>query len=258
MSLADPAQFIATLGGLPMTDMNFNASLLLALTAEKRRRLSGADVTLDQCLDPEWATALYQRLATKAANIPRTVPLTATEDRQISEGIERVVTIYPEWKVFFEVPLRFLMMPSTDGLEPDAKVSLTNCLIPQQIYLADGALKNERTIEETIVHEVSHVWMGFFCELGPIQTANAQGTLVLPSGTPNKDPRGVLIAGMFATTIVLYFRRKQAVKNIDLVERIALFTAYQRGCVAVLEATENLGPLGKEINNVMKTLLPTA
>jgi hypothetical protein len=244
---------------VPLCTQGFNASLLATLVAEKRRRLSKNQLPLRDYLDPESAHLLYRQVARQQVAAPDVVQFSDAETGMLANAKREVLRIRPEWKPFFGLPVLYKKLGATPPeLSLSASfISFTNHYVPQQIYLGTSAFETDRRLQETVIHELSHVWMGLICELAALQTADSGKTFTLPSGTSGKDARGVIFAGMFATSVVLYLAGKQEIDGVDLQDRIDHLARYQRGCIKLIDGSPDVTDLGQGVVNLMRSALPT-
>ncbi|MFJ3173852.1 aKG-HExxH-type peptide beta-hydroxylase [Streptomyces roseus] len=224
----NPTDLMNEIGGVPFVDdTTFKPKALLTAVAIVRRSADPtAYGTLSEYLDPEKAEQVFVR---QAASKPEHVAwgeLSADEAEEVERASDLVVSAMPAWAPLFRMPKRYRRM--------ETSISSTSVLIPQTIYLGPGAFKDEETLRETLIHEHAHVWLHFIAEVFDLQTAQAPHDYVLPSGTPNKSYRGVLLAAHFAAAAASALRRRREDGDVQGEERMRYLTQYLNGCLASL------------------------
>ncbi|MDO0914349.1 hypothetical protein QQM39_27025 [Streptomyces sp. DT2A-34] len=219
-------ELMAEIGGVPFVDdATFKPKALLTAVAVVRRSADpGAYGSLVEYLDPEKAEQVFGRHATSKPEAVAWGELATDEAAAVERASELVVASMPEWGPLFHMPKRYRRMESS--------ISSTSVLIPQTIYLGPRAFRDEETLRETLIHEHAHVWLHFIAEVFDLQTAEAPHDYVLPSGTPNKSYRGVLLAAHFAAAAASALRRRLDAGESEVEERMNYLTRYLDGCLA--------------------------
>lgn len=131
-------------------------------------------------------------------------------------------------------------------------VSLTNHHIPQVIFLGDKAFKSEHWLVEVIIHETAHIWLGMLCEMDGFHDETISQHYTLPSGTKNKDARGVILRLTLLPARWSIIKKNTIVKlSTEEEERFAWLKMYYSGCMEQLMVMRELKPTGKDIVQVM-------
>lgn len=241
--------FVSALGGVPMINDSVNASTLATLACAVRRRLDSNKQPLADYLQPELAIDSYRNAKIQPSLLPDSVAPNAGEMKIIQAICDDVVSIVPEWRAHFSIPIRWRVMSEC--------ASLSNRLLPQTIFLGREALQSPR-LAEHIVHEVSHTWVGMIGEVAPLATGY-DPVYTLPSGTMNKTTGQVIYALTFAVTAIRYYRERAAAGMIDSIEksRLVWLESYSKGCLQLLESSKNLLPNGAFIADSCRAFLHT-
>ena len=243
-----PHDLICEIQGLPFIHPTFHPEKLMTFVATTRRNIENRGAPLSTYIHPDYATNLYSRNVEGAPTMPAHQPLSNAENFMLSAAMNNVKELVPEWTTLVEVPLRVHKIN-------DSRVSLTNPLIPQQIFLGESAFSNITELEELIVHELSHIWCSLICEIYDFQIKSSKNDYVLPSGTGGKNPRGVLLAALFAISAANYHRRLLASGSSRArASRVNYLQSYFHGSVSILQRSAELSVMG----NLILTQLETA
>ncbi len=235
--------------GVPMISDNFNPQVLISFVANYRHVLFKSLHKLPEYLDPEKIEPLYLiRNQKNGLEYPEHGDLCELEKVAIHNAIKNILEIMPEWKAYFSIPIKYRRLTANENM-----VSLTNHNMPQMIYFGAKAFKSEEWLEEVIIHETAHIWLGLICEIDSFHENKDQANYTLPSGTKNKDARGVIFATHFAACVLKYMEKKQIVKGFTQKdqERFAWLQNYFSGCMSQLENMNELKPSGKLIVSIM-------
>ncbi|MEU9631607.1 HEXXH motif-containing putative peptide modification protein [Streptomyces luteogriseus] len=240
----NPQDLMAEIGGVPFVDdATFKPkSLLTAVAIVRRSADPKAYPGLGEYLDPEKAERVFARSAASKPEHIEWTDLSADETDAVDRASAQVVQTTPAWEALLRMPKRYRRMPSS--------ISSTSVLIPQTIYLGPRAFRDDETLVETLIHEHAHVWLHFIAEIYDLQSAEAPHDYVLPSGTPNKSYRGVLLAAHFAAAAASALgRRDDATAATE--ERARFLTGYLGGCLDAL----NERPYGTPIGDLVQQSL---
>lgn len=244
-----PISLIDKICGVPMISGSFNPQTLITLTAHYRHIALNAFTRIADYLSPDVIEApLQQRNAALGIEYPEYAMLSAQEENAVNEAIRAIITIVPEWEIYFSLPVNYRKLSAGKNM-----VSLTNHHIPQVVFLGDKAFKSEHWLAEVLIHENAHVWLGMLCEMNHFYEASHEKYYTLPSGTKNKDARGVIFASHFAACTLLYYRRKKTNGCIspEEAERLSFLEKYYAGCMTQLKEMKELTETGKDIVRVM-------
>ncbi|WP_155123236.1 MULTISPECIES: hypothetical protein [Burkholderia cepacia complex] len=234
-------KLLSEIGGLPFIDREFSARKLLTFVAMLRRDIDDARHPPQAYLDPHLSAELYREKGRGSVIYPLSSELTQMDSATVQEIVGRIVKQRPDWKSLFEIPLIFRRL-DTD------QVSLTNPLIPQQVFLGTRALSDEFLLPETIVHELSHVWSGFILEIFDYQHDGCPENYVLPSGTPNKDIRGVVLAALFAAAVLdFYVSNPNCAQHARISARISYLRSYLDGCIDTVFHSHHTSSMGRAV-----------
>lgn len=240
---------IEKVNGIPMISESFNPQVLITLIAHYRHALFKNDWSLSKYLDPDKIHPLY-KLKNEDANFqhPQHADLNSEEHCQIKAAINAILDVVPEWKVYFELPVIFKKIN-----ENKDTVSLTNHCIPQVIYLGTKAFKSEEWLQEVIIHEMAHIWLGLLCEMDSFHNIEEAESYTLPSGTKNKDARGVIFAAHFAACVIVFIEMKKSrlILTKNNIERLAYLNDYFSGCIIQLKKMTEVKFIGREIINIL-------
>jgi hypothetical protein len=234
------------LNGIPMVDVEFNCQLLVSLIAHHRSNISKNSVPPNKCIYPEVAYEIYAEHTELNTEVPQSSDLRIEQHEKLLKAIETIKGIIPQWEIYFSLPVSYRLLN-----DPLQTVSLTNHCIPQTIFLGQKAFKTNEWLEEVIIHELSHVWLGIICELHHFHDISSDVKFTLPSGTGGKDARGVIFAGHFAATVLFYFREKEKQQSgsSNSKERIDYLKKYLAGCIELLKQGVFLDKTGSDLVN---------
>lgn len=232
-------------GGLPFIDINFLPSKLLTLAACVRRNIDDQKHELAVYVQPNKAHAVYQQLTTTAP-LPYG-DLSLEEHRKIESATRRIVDVCPAWRPMFGIRVDYYKLHNH-------MLSSSNPLIPQHIFLGADAFRSKVRLEEIIIHEMSHVWSSLIAEISDFQDKENPGNFVLPSGIAGKNARGVLLASLFAASVLIYFRAlPEDHEEIDYVQgRFQFLEMYLDKSLDSLELSPSLTTTGVEIKNRLR------
>ncbi|GLX19473.1 MULTISPECIES: aKG-HExxH-type peptide beta-hydroxylase [Streptomyces] len=241
----NPTELMDEIGGVPFVDdATFKPKALLTAVAMVRRNADqGTFPSLGDYLDPAKAEQVFDRHANSKPEHVDWEELSEEEAGAVARASELVVSAMPEWQTLFHMPKRYRRMQTS--------ISSTSVLIPQTIYLGPQAFRDEETLRETLIHEHAHVWLHFIAEVFDLQSAEAPHDYVLPSGTPNKSYRGVLLAAHFAAAAASALRRRRAAGDGQDDARALYLTQYLGGCLDAL----NERPYGTVIGDLVQQSL---
>jgi hypothetical protein len=234
--------------GLPFIDPGFEPKVLLTLVASLRAKADGHGLpVLSAYLTPRNAAALYRKTVENAPEHPRCVSLNTSLTDELHKAIARIIAKHPEWRLLFVIPIEWRQL--TTG-----QVSSTNPLIPQHVYLGCQAFRQALQLEETIVHEMSHVWCSLLAEIIDFQTKEASHDLTLPSGTTGKSVRGVLLAALFAAAAINFYHVSGEIVT-GSEARATYLRQYLERCVDVIRRCIGVSHFGREVNDRLAIFL---
>ncbi|WP_371666401.1 hypothetical protein OG985_48195 [Streptomyces sp. NBC_00289] len=237
------SDLVDEIGGLPFLDDSFRPSTLLTLVATMRRNLDPTGhASLVDYLDPGNATAIYRKMTDGQGNDYdyHWVPLTGDQERRVSSALTGVAGAVASWAPLFAIPLRYRKIQKL-GVR-----SATDLLIPQTIYLGEGAFSSPHPLEEILVHEQAHVWLHFIAEICDLQKGDAPEDFVLPSGTSDRTLRGVLVAAHFAASAIKFYACAGAGMP-DGETRVRYLIDYFSGCLDLAAGHPSLTPMGQVV-----------
>lgn len=238
-----PSQILYEINGLPFVHPEFNSTKLLTLVAVVRKNIDGGELHLTTYLQPDFATTLYNRHVAGAPEFPPHQALSNAEQLMIAEAKNNLKALLPEWKNLLDIPIKIHKLLNQ-------QVSLTNPLLPQQMFLGEAAFTTITDLEEFLVHELSHSWSSLIAEIYDFQLKNSSNNYVLPSGTGGKNPRGVLLACLFAVSAVNYYQRLLTSGSVRArSERLVYLHQYFFKSLATLQASDELSEMGKLITS---------
>jgi len=240
---------IDELKGIPMVDEEFDCQLLVSLTAHHRSNISKNKLTPNQCIYPAIAYKIYAENTNLNTEVPESNELSNEHQEKLFKAIETIKAIMPQWVIYFSLPVSYRALSA-----PPETVSLTNHCIPQTIYLGVKAFKSSEWLEEVIIHELAHVWLGMICELHHFHEISSDERFILPSGTKNKDARGVIFAGHFAAAVLKYFEEKEKLNlgSQNSKDRISYLKNYLTGCIKLLTQDVFLDKTGTDLVSRLK------
>jgi hypothetical protein len=233
------ADFLLTslFGGVPFLDDTFDAAGLLTAVACVRRHLDEGrglpTLELGAYLQPDIALQSARRRGGLVA-----IASSKLDDdlaRRVEAAILDVVEAVPGWRPLFALPIVFRQ------IHDEHVVSRTIPAIPQHVYLGLEAFRAEEVLRESIVHEVSHVWLAIVTEVWPLHDAQVAGDFSLPSGTANKTATQVLFACLFAASVHRYY------ETLGLTSRSAPFARYLAESLNILESYGGLTAAGEDL-----------
>lgn len=240
---------VALVNGVPLISDGFRAQKMVALISNYRHSLFQYYDTVSAYLEPRKIEHLYvARNAEQKREYPEYGELAAEEQEKIDNAIKRILSIMPEWKIYFTLPVMFKKLTKNNQM-----VSLTNHNMPQTIFLGPKAYTSENWLEEVIIHEMAHVWLGLLCEIDEFHHHSSENRYTLPSGTGNKDARGVIFASHFAACVLKFLEKKRASDRFTPLdqERTICLETYFSGCLTQLIQMSELKAIGKEIVKIM-------
>ncbi|MFI8977456.1 aKG-HExxH-type peptide beta-hydroxylase [Nocardia asteroides] len=157
-------------------------------------------------------------------------PLDPGQRAMVSAAIESATAVRPQWRAYFELPVRFLRLP-----DDSSAISASAPHWPQHIMLARAAFATTDELREQVVHEFCHQWMYLLEEVCPLERAGSGRDLILPSGTSERSPREILGAAHVGIALIdLYSQDPSARTHIDAL------SSYAQGC---LELADTIGDL---------------
>jgi hypothetical protein len=240
---------IDELKGIPMIDKEFNCQLLVSLIAHHRSNISQNKISPNKCVYHDVAYKIYAENTDLNTEVPQSSVLSNEQEEKLVKAIEIINGIMPQWEIYFSLPVSYRFLSAQPGT-----VSLTNHCIPQTIFLGEKAFKTSEWLEEVIIHELAHVWLGMICELHHFHEISSDERFILPSGTKDKDARGVIFAGHFAAAVLSYFeeKEKQQLGSTNSKDRIAYLKNYFTGCIKLLTQDISLDKTGSDLVNRLK------
>lgn len=241
-------ELLKIINGLPFIDASFEPQILLSLVASLRAKADGHSLSkLQDYLMPDNAVEVYNKNIKNTLSPPACTLLDKSLTIKLNNAISRITKNHNGWLPLFAIPLEWREL--TTG-----QISLTNPLLPQYIYLGRSAFEHELRLEETIIHEMSHVWCGLIAEIMDFQKKNSPHDLILPSGTEGKNVRGVFFAALFAAAALNLYRivdKKQPTNTV----RINYLQSYLLGCINVINDCDGASCLGQKISDHLTIFL---
>ena len=242
-----PSEILCEINGLPFVNPHFNSTKLLTLVAVVRRNIAGSELPLATYLQPDFATDLYHQHVEGAPEFPPHQALGNAEQFMLAEARSNLKALLPHWSKLFDLPVTIYQLLTH-------QVSLTNPVLPQQMFLGEDAFTSITDLEELLVHELSHIWCSMIAEIYDFQLKDSANDYVLPSGTGGKNPRGVLLACLFAVSAVNYHQRLVASgSGRARPERLDFLHQYFLQSLATLQASAELSEIGKLITSRLDT-----
>lgn len=236
-----PAEILREINGLPFVHSKFNGVKLLTLVAVVRKNIDGDELPLTTYLQPDFATTLYNRHVEGAPAFPHHQALGNAERIMLAEAKSNLKALLPEWVGLLDLPVKIHKLMTQ-------QVSLTNPVLPQQMFLGEDAFTSITDLEELLVHELSHIWSSLIAEIYDFQRKDSSNNYILPSGTGGKNPRGVLLACLFAVSAVNYHQRLLTSGSVRArPERLEYLHQYFLKSLATLQASAELSEIGKLI-----------
>lgn len=248
-----PSTILDEMNGLPFIDPSFNSVKLLTLVATVRQNIQPGEQPLTKYLVPELATCLYQKIVPGAPQMPKHQKLNGVESEKILRAKNNLAAMFPEWSALLQIPLQAYKLLT-------GHASMSNPLMPQHLFLGEQAFASETDLEESLVHELSHIWYALLAEIFDFQIKDCSHNYVLPSGTGGKDPRGVLLACLFAYCTYSYhckllvadaprarparleFLKNYYLKSLDILRRSEELTEMGSLIVTRLPSSDQLLP----------------
>ena len=245
METIQSVHILSEIGGLPFIDSSFLPSKLLTMAACLRRNIDGRNAELAEYTLPGKAHEVYQRLTTTAP-LPYG-ELSKEEHLAIEGAIRRIIDVCPSWRLMFGISVDYYKLHNR-------MLSSSNPLIPQHIFLGADAFVSRVRLEEIIIHEMSHVWSSLIAEVSDFQSKNNPGSFTLPSGIGDKNARGVLLASLFAASVLIYFRAlpDNREERDYIEERFAFLEMYLDRSLDPLESSPSLTATGVEIKDRLR------
>ncbi|WLH15277.1 hypothetical protein PSH58_13700 [Pseudomonas hefeiensis] len=238
-----PSEILCEINGLPFVHPVFNSTKLLTLVAIARKNIEGGELPLTTYLQPAFATTLYNRHIEGAPAFPPHQALGNAEQIMLAEAKSNLKALLPEWTKLLDLPVNIYKLLTQ-------QISLTNPVLPQQMFLGEAAFSSMTDLEELLVHELSHIWSSLMAEIYDFQLKDSSNDYILPSGTGGKNPRGVLLACLFAVSAMNYHRRLLASGSVRArPERLDYLHQYFLKSLATLQASTELSEIGKLITS---------
>jgi hypothetical protein len=238
-----PSKILYEIKGLPFVHPDFNSKKLLTFVAVVRKNISEEDLHLTTYLQPDFATALYNRHVEGAPEFPPHKMLSNAENFMLAEAQKNLKSLLPEWENLLDIQVNTHKMLNQ-------QVSLTNPLLPQQMFLGEAAFTSITDLEELLVHELSHIWSSLIAEIYDFQLKDSSNNYILPSGTGSKNPRGVLLACLFAVSAANYHQRLLTTGSVRArPERLDYLNQYFLRSLETLKASDELSEIGKLITS---------
>lgn len=238
-----PSEILTEINGLPFVNSAFNSKKLLTLVAVVRKNIEGGELPLKTYLQPDFATALYNQHVEGAPVFPPYQALGKAEQFMLAEAKGNLKALLPEWSDLLGLPVNIYKLLN-------GQVSLTNPVLPQQMFLGEDAFSTITDLEELLVHELSHIWSSMIAEVYDFQLKDSSNNYVLPSGTGGKNPRGVLLACLFAISAVNYHRRLLVSGSVRArPERLDFLHQYFLNSLSTLKASVELSEIGALITS---------
>lgn len=235
---------LQSLGGLPFVSTNFDtgrlASAVVAVRSIRAQRLNA-------CLDGgiNWFDPVTACL-TRRPLVPLLLDrLSEAYDEAITQAIDSLMTLFPVWRPYFALPIRYCAMPSELS-------GISGSIIdyPQHIMLSDETLHDVTELPGQLLHEMCHQWLYLVEELWPLQTSESV-LIELPSGTPDRQPREVLGAAHVAVALAMYHRELS-----DRHPGVGLLVDYARKCLVLLDEAADFVTLhGAQCVGTLKGIL---
>lgn len=240
-----PSEMLCELNGLPFVHPTFNSKKLLTLVAVVRKNIEGGNLPLSLYLQPDFATNLYSGHVEGAPAFPIHQALGNAEQIMLVEAKNNLKALLPEWTKLLDLPVNIHKLLTQ-------QVSLTNPVLPQQMFLGEAAFTSITDLEELLVHELSHIWSSLITEIYDFQFKESSNDYVLPSGTGGKNPRGVLLACLFAVSAVNYHQRLLASGSMRArPERLDYLHQYFLESLVTLQGSVELSEIGKLITSML-------
>ncbi|HDZ3712096.1 TPA: hypothetical protein RSW55_000070 [Vibrio vulnificus] len=231
--------------GIPFSGDDINVSLLLMAILKKRAKLSGEDET-ERLLEPDYVSGFYPKIIGKEIKELNSRHLTQAEKKIMSDAIDYILDIIPEWYCFF-YSFDFCIKAGTGKEKSYSHPQIPQTYVVNEKIIASG---NIVKLSEMIIHEVSHVWFGLICELNDFQTLNSREDYVLPSGIKGRNPRGLILALYYAIPVAIFYRK---IGNNEQVEQLI---SYANGIISSYDVfSKELTDTGKDLIQKAKLII---
>ncbi|OTP68679.1 TfuA-like protein [Caballeronia sordidicola] len=235
---------IEEFGGLPFIDEEFKCNTFMSAVAGVRKALLRHEKieSLEDVIRPHVINEIIEKRKINFNRPPENRSLTSVESALVNDVVTSILERHPSWEGLFSIPIEYRRW-----LSP--QLSMTNPFIPQVIFLGEAAFcQSWGRLREIIIHECAHVWLAMLTEIKDFQTKDSPTSFILPSGTGNKDPRGILLAAHFATAVLSYIRGEQALGRLAgrLRERQGYLLWYLKNTLE-LPIGPYLSPTGTEV-----------
>lgn len=245
-----PSEILHETNGLPFINTSFNNIKLLTLVATVRQNARPGEQSLVRYLMPNIATRLYQGIIPGAPPMPKHRPLSAHETEKVLKAKNNIAKLIPEWSNLFEIPLQTHKLLT-------GHASMSNPLLPQHLFLGQQAFISDTDLEESLVHELSHIWYALIAEIFDFQVKDCSHDYTLPSGTGGKDPRGVILACIFAYCTYTYHCKLILFASARArPARLHFLRSYYLKSLATLQDSEELSEMGSLIISRLPSLAP--
>lgn len=219
--------FVSQMGGVPLIDNDVNYVGIATLACAVRRRLGQEpNANLREFLEPVRAYTCYQTAYPKLGPERLSEELTSEQVAAVEVACSEILIVMPEWRTAFAIPLRWRLVRENIA-------SSTNPRVPQTIFFGAKAFTNILKLQEQIVHELSHTWLGMIGEVSPLSYPS-QANYILPSGTKNKEYWNLIFALSFAITAIRFYEARHRSGRFEDGDytRIQYLKNYSRGCIA--------------------------
>jgi len=231
---------IAIFNGCPFIDKSFNHIALLTAVCSVRQflaiQIGWEKQELKEFLDPLSACLISDHF--QPAHPPvQSRALSASELCSVNAAIESIESWRPEWKHLFRIPVRVRYCLELNIMR------MTNPSIPQHVFLGEESFSTPADLEETLVHEFSHLWLGLIGEIWRLHDVAVPGIFTLPSGTGGKTGTGVLLSALFAAAVIEFYGPRRQ----DFQGRIDYLADYLSGCIDLLHEFSGLTFAGKAV-----------
>lgn len=240
---------IERINGVPMISNDFNAPVLMSLVAHYRHTIFSRFDDLADYLSAVKIIPLYQQRNNLCnSECPEVNDLNDQERQDVKNAIENLLLIMPEWICYFSIPVVFKKNDGGDNIE---NLLIKN--IPQVVYLEAKAFKCAEALEEVIIREIAHVWLGLIDEIVDFQE-EVQRNYTLPSGKTCKDASEVIFSSHSAACLLKFLERKLEFCTFSggNKENLSLLQDFFSGCVAQMIEMSELKAPGKKIVIIMQ------
>jgi hypothetical protein len=238
------------LGGTPLIDDSCDTRSLLTLACAIRQQLDSCSSDLISYANPEVARRCYAHMMRADEVQIRSQAPGSQHLVQIQATIQEITNLHQGWVHGFGIPITWRILLG-HGPRRSTAFSASNPLIPQHIFLGSATMHDSQVqFGETLVHEVSHVWLGLIEEVS-LLARRVKRQLRLPSGHLVESLVDVVYALAFATTAVKYHRlmlRQSSASDLSS-QRIDALTEYAQRCMHTLLNADELLPDGVTVMN---------